>query len=156
MFWNDFLRCRGNTWTMCEFQESNCNGFGDIWWTDKCIYFSSIDGAEMETEARHTANAFGSFKCLVLLRSLFPYNRFTKIVLTQFTEPHNLDGRQLISGEKMWVRNTLDGGKPLQYPTFGRWHFYVKAVAIFGLLLFPPIFCLNMLESTILYIDVYV
>ena len=28
---------------MCEFQESNCNGLGDIWWTDKCIYFSSID-----------------------------------------------------------------------------------------------------------------
>ena len=31
---------------MCEFQDSNCNGFGDMWWTDKCIYFSSrpIDG----------------------------------------------------------------------------------------------------------------
>ena len=28
---------------MCEFHECNCNGFGDIWWTDKCIYFSSID-----------------------------------------------------------------------------------------------------------------
>ena len=28
---------------MCEFQEFNGNGFGDIWWTDKCIYFSSID-----------------------------------------------------------------------------------------------------------------
>ena len=27
---------------MCEFQESNCNGFGDMWWTDKCTYFSSI------------------------------------------------------------------------------------------------------------------
>ena len=26
-----------------EFQESNCNGFGDMWWTDKCTYFSSID-----------------------------------------------------------------------------------------------------------------
>ena len=32
---------------MCEFQESNCNGFGDrgpMWWTDKCTYFSSILG----------------------------------------------------------------------------------------------------------------
>ena len=28
---------------MCEFQESNCNGFGDMWWTDKCTYFSSIE-----------------------------------------------------------------------------------------------------------------
>ena len=30
-------------WTMCEFNESNCNGFGDMWWTDKCTYFRSID-----------------------------------------------------------------------------------------------------------------
>ena len=27
---------------MCEFHESTC-GFGDIWWTDNPIYFSSID-----------------------------------------------------------------------------------------------------------------
>ena len=26
-------------------QVSNCNGFGDMWWTDKCTYFSSIDNA---------------------------------------------------------------------------------------------------------------
>ena len=26
-----------------EFHESTCNGFGDIWWTDNPIYFSSID-----------------------------------------------------------------------------------------------------------------
>ncbi len=42
-FWNEFYRCRGNTLTMCEFHESTCNGFGDIWWTDNPIYFSSID-----------------------------------------------------------------------------------------------------------------
>ena len=28
---------------MCELHDANCNGFGDIWWTDKCMYFSSID-----------------------------------------------------------------------------------------------------------------
>ena len=28
---------------MCAFHDSNCNGFGDVWWTDKCTYFSSID-----------------------------------------------------------------------------------------------------------------
>ena len=28
---------------MCESHDSNCNGFGDIWWTDKLFYFSSID-----------------------------------------------------------------------------------------------------------------
>ena len=28
---------------MCEFYGSNGNGFGDIWWTDNPIYFSSID-----------------------------------------------------------------------------------------------------------------
>ena len=38
-----FDHCRGNTLTMCEFHESTCNGFGDIWWTDNPIYFSSID-----------------------------------------------------------------------------------------------------------------
>ena len=27
---------------MCAFHDSNCNGFGDMWWTDKCTYFSSI------------------------------------------------------------------------------------------------------------------
>ena len=30
-------------WTMCVFHDSICNGFGDMWWTDKCTYFSSID-----------------------------------------------------------------------------------------------------------------
>ena len=39
----EFDHCRGNTWTMCEFHESTCNGFGDIWGTDNPIYFSSID-----------------------------------------------------------------------------------------------------------------
>ena len=29
--------------SMCEFHDCNCNGLGDIWWTDKCMYFSSID-----------------------------------------------------------------------------------------------------------------
>ncbi len=34
--------CRRNTWTMCEFHESTCNGFGDIWWTDNPIYFINV------------------------------------------------------------------------------------------------------------------
>ena len=33
---------------MCKFHESTCNGFGDIWWTDNPIYFSSIDIMCME------------------------------------------------------------------------------------------------------------
>ena len=28
---------------MCEFHDCNCNGLGDIRWTDKCMYFSSIE-----------------------------------------------------------------------------------------------------------------
>ena len=28
---------------VCEFYGSNGNGFGNIWWTDNPIYFSSID-----------------------------------------------------------------------------------------------------------------
>ena len=43
MFRIEFVRCRGNTCTMCEFHDSNSNGLGDMWWTDNCIYFSSID-----------------------------------------------------------------------------------------------------------------
>ena len=30
---------------MCEFHDCNGNGLGDIWWTDKLIYFSSVDNA---------------------------------------------------------------------------------------------------------------
>ena len=33
---------------MCEFHNSNSNGLGDIWWTDKCSYFSSIDGVGVD------------------------------------------------------------------------------------------------------------
>ena len=29
-------------WTVCEYHGPNGNGFGDIWWTDNPIYFSSI------------------------------------------------------------------------------------------------------------------
>ena len=39
---------------MCEFQESNCKGFGDMWWTDKCTYFSSIESG---FDRRHVAEA---------------------------------------------------------------------------------------------------
>ena len=48
-FENEFDHCRGNTWTMCEFHESTCNGLVDIWWTDNPIYFSSIDYYERMT-----------------------------------------------------------------------------------------------------------
>ena len=34
---------------MCEFHESTCNGFGDIWWTDNPIYFSIIGVKERHT-----------------------------------------------------------------------------------------------------------
>ena len=36
---------------MCEFHDCNCNGLGDIWWTDKCMYFSSIVGSATERVA---------------------------------------------------------------------------------------------------------
>ena len=49
-------------WTMCEFHESTCNGFGDIWWTDNPIYFSSIDvGAQWRI---HSWSQEGGFKIL--------------------------------------------------------------------------------------------
>ena len=37
------VEVRVSRWTVCEFHGSNGNGFGDIWWTDNPIYFSSID-----------------------------------------------------------------------------------------------------------------
>ena len=37
---------------MCEFHDCNCNGLGDIWWTDKCMYFSSIDGYFLAVNVR--------------------------------------------------------------------------------------------------------
>ena len=37
---------------MCEFHDSNGNGFGDISWTDKLFYFSSIDDPYLSV-ARH-------------------------------------------------------------------------------------------------------
>ena len=49
----ELYRCRGNTLTMCEFHESTCKGFGDIWWTDNPIYFSSIDYTALLVKILH-------------------------------------------------------------------------------------------------------
>ena len=35
---NGVGRITVNKWTMCEFHDSNGNGFGDIWQADKLIY----------------------------------------------------------------------------------------------------------------------
>ena len=35
-------RCRGNTLTTCKFHDSNGNGFGDIWWTDRLIFIAKL------------------------------------------------------------------------------------------------------------------
>ena len=39
---------------MCAFHYSNCNGFGDMWWRDKCTYFSSrpIDRSNVSLRPR--------------------------------------------------------------------------------------------------------
>ena len=29
-------------WAMCKFHDSNGNGLGDIWWTDKLFYFIPV------------------------------------------------------------------------------------------------------------------
>ena len=54
---------------MCEFHDCNCNGLGDISWTDKCMYFSSIDVIEIYARTMHrrkglTANYNGYFHAL--------------------------------------------------------------------------------------------
>ena len=41
---------------MCEFHNSNGNGFGDMWWTGKCTYFSSIDNTQYAFNVRTKFN----------------------------------------------------------------------------------------------------
>ena len=41
---------------MCEFHGSNSNGFGDIWWTDNPIYFSSMNVSIMMSQVGHNVH----------------------------------------------------------------------------------------------------
>ena len=38
---------------MCEFHDSNGNGLGDMWWTDKYFYFSIMYRLMISVEAHH-------------------------------------------------------------------------------------------------------
>ena len=63
---------------MCEFHGSNGNGFGDIWWPDNPIYFSSIDVRTMPT-------------CFPRLSSTFPVVTFPSdffIILSSIATSH--------------------------------------------------------------------
>ena len=51
---------------MCEFHGSNNNGLGDIWWTDKFIYFSIIDFSRVHVFYK---NAIGLFIMCVEVQS---------------------------------------------------------------------------------------
>ena len=54
---------------MCEFHGSNGNGFGDIWWTDNPIYFSSIDDASLLL-VMQAMNDVGKIECCLHLWKL--------------------------------------------------------------------------------------
>ena len=54
---------------MCEFHESTCNGFGDIWWTDNPIYFSSIDVSRQRTVLTVISHSATSNMCECLERT---------------------------------------------------------------------------------------
>ena len=41
---------------MSEFHGSNGNGFGDIWWTDNPIYFSSMNVSIMMSKVGHNVH----------------------------------------------------------------------------------------------------
>ena len=57
---------------MCEFHGSNGNGFGDIWWTDNPVYFSSIDICLRTQKATGGGYVYVVSVCVVLrLMSLF-------------------------------------------------------------------------------------
>ena len=52
---------------MCEFHDCNCNGLGDIWWTDKCMHFSSIDcSGSIHSNGRTQNNAILIMLILVM------------------------------------------------------------------------------------------
>ena len=46
---------------MCEFHDSNSNGLGDMWWTDQCTYFSSIDGTHCGADELESMGYFVRF-----------------------------------------------------------------------------------------------
>ena len=50
---------------MCEFHDSNGNGFGDMWWTDKCTYFSSIDVTNNDN-CGHIVQGWGEYQGRIL------------------------------------------------------------------------------------------
>ena len=59
---------------MCEFHDSNGNGLGDFWWTDKSIYFSNIDVSKV---------VFASVVYAIFLRgyNMFPKNIFNWLAM---------------------------------------------------------------------------
>ena len=60
---------------MCEFHDSNSNGFGDIWWTDKLIYFSSVESGA--TDCVHASSVKPVKKRI--------YKYLVRAVYTQYT-----------------------------------------------------------------------
>ena len=65
---------------MCEFHDSNGHGFGAIWWTDKLIYFSSIDVGMARTR-------FLNSLILVAVEMLLGYYSYFCIVMPAVTSP---------------------------------------------------------------------
>ena len=64
---------------MCEFHDSNGNGFGDIWWTDKLIYFSSIDSVGYRRHSHYKCTKIVNktiFPIGILFIILYMYNSF--------------------------------------------------------------------------------
>ena len=55
---------------MCEFHESTCNGFGDIWRTDNPIYVSSIDVLPSIGHSFHSRSGIRD----VVVREKMPYD----------------------------------------------------------------------------------
>ena len=55
---------------MCACHESTWNGFGDIWWTDNPIYFSSIDIQAWMTYLRKGIDMLDKYKEEQLRRNI--------------------------------------------------------------------------------------
>ena len=57
---------------MCEFHNANSNRLGDMWWTGKCTYFSSIDGRAYRKSSHVFADSWCATSAVYALHRVTP------------------------------------------------------------------------------------
>ena len=96
---------------MCEFHDCNGNGFGDMWWTDKCTYFSSID-IKLQNECAEKSAIYPMQQCslLAIMRKLrLPFFVFSQSGCRKFAA---VASSYLLALPRMLCMHTLPGTQP--------------------------------------------